>query len=87
MQTFFVEIKCARCRITHFYAPADLIAIFGDVALMGLEQRIRCKECGKKSYLSARLVSIGAPEAVGITVRRLVRVRILWRPVWEDVRR
>ncbi|MBB6304691.1 putative nucleic-acid-binding Zn-ribbon protein [Rhizobium leucaenae] len=83
----YVQIKCDMCRIRHLYEPADLIQVFGDLPFFGIEQQFRCSRCGKKEYLTSKLRPVSGPEAVGITVRRLVRIKTLRRPVWKDVQR
>lgn len=83
----YVQIKCSWCRSQHLYEPADLVQIFGDLPFMGIEEKFRCSQCGKKEYLTSKLRSVSGPDAVGITVRRLVKIKTLRRPIWKDEKR
>ncbi|WFU10910.1 hypothetical protein QA646_08745 [Rhizobium sp. CB3090] len=83
----YVKITCTWCRITHLYEPEDLIKLFGDVPLLDIERQFRCEGCGRKDYLDARLHSPLGADAIGLTIRQLVEIRMVRRPVWKDVKR
>ena len=82
----FIKISCTWCRVSHCYDPADLKQLLGDVPFVNIEIHFRCSDCGKKEYMMAYIENPPARERVGTTVRRLVEIRTVRRPVWKDVK-
>lgn len=81
-----IKISCTWCRTSHFYDPADMITLLGDVPLLNIEINFRCSGCGKKEYMMSDVEFPPARERIGLTVRRLVEVRTVRRPIWKDVK-
>jgi len=81
----FIKISCQHCRVTHRYDPDDLIKVLGDVPFLNIQANFHCSKCGKRDYMSADLETPSARERVGMTVRKLVEIRTVRRPVWEDI--
>lgn len=81
----FIKITCQHCRVTHRYDPDDLIEVLGDVPFLNIQTNFHCSKCGKRDYMSADLETPSARERVGMTVRKLVEIRTVRRPVWEDI--
>lgn len=79
---FLVRVSCGRCRPIRYYCVDDLIEVFGDLKVIGMEHHMRC-ECGYER-VSARLTLPSARERAEITVRKLVRIEMIKRPVWRD---
>lgn len=80
-----VKITCTWCKVTHRYDPADLHQLLGNVPFLDIEINFRCSKCGKREYLKSDLELPSARDRVGMTVRRLVEIRTVQRPVWKDV--
>lgn len=78
-----IRTKCAYCKLTHAYRPEDLIYIYGDVDIDSLTVRMKC-EGGDHGYLDVKAFSPTGSEAVGLTIRKLVRVDIKRFPVWSE---
>ena len=84
-QTLFIKVGCRLCSVRHLYRPADLIPLCGDVTVFEIAGKFRCERCGKKSYMAADLYSPMASETVGLKVRKLVEIKLVRKPVWQDV--
>lgn len=84
--SYLVKIDCAHCRVTRFYDPADLKRLCGDIPVRRIASRFSCQICNRKDYLTSALVSPSAKERVGMKVRRLVEIRLIRKPVWEDTK-
>ncbi len=80
-----IRIGCQHCRIWHHYRPSDLLQLCGDIILDEVAAKFRCERCDKKEFLTVRLKSYMTGEMIGLQVRRLVRIKTVCRPVWEDV--
>ena len=80
-----IRVTCTWCRRTHRYRPGDLMQLLGDVPFLYIEKQFRCSDCGKRDYMDARLEMPSAKERVGMRIRRLVEVRTVRQPIWEDV--
>ncbi|UWU17353.1 hypothetical protein N2599_31890 (plasmid) [Rhizobium sullae] len=80
-----ININCIRCKIRHHYRPQDLLEVCGDVALDKVTRQFRCERCGRKDYLEVSLDSLMTSEMTKLKVRRLVKIKTIRRPVWEDV--
>ena len=81
-----IKISCTWCRVSHCYGPADMITLLGDVPFLNIEIHFRCSDCGKKEYMMAYIENPPARERVGMTVRQLVEIRTVRRPIWKDVK-
>lgn len=79
---FLVQVQCGRCRPIRHYQVDDMITVYGDLRVIGMEHHMRC-ECGYER-VSARLKLPSAMERSEITVRKLVEIKIIKRPVWRD---
>lgn len=80
-----VKITCTWCKTSHRYEPGDLMNLLGNVPFLNIEINFRCSGCGQREYLKSDLEMPPAQERVGMTVRRLVEIKTVQRPVWKDV--
>lgn len=78
-----LRVRCATCKLTHVYYPADPIQILGDVDVDSLMGRMSCKACGMKR-MDVRVFLPSGPERVGLRIRKLVSIRIERIPVWRE---
>lgn len=83
--SLFIRIKCTWCKIDHLYRPADLVPLCGDITVYEIAGKFRCERCDKKSYMEAELYSPMAADTVGLKVRKLVEIKLVRKPVWQDV--
>ncbi|MCV9965433.1 hypothetical protein OIU34_26500 [Pararhizobium sp. BT-229] len=81
-----IKLSCTWCKTTHRYEPADLMQLRGNVPFLNIEVNFRCSGCGKQEYLKSDLEVPSAKDRVGMTVRRLVEIKTVQRPVWKDVK-
>jgi hypothetical protein len=73
------------CKRTHNYFAHDLIQIFGDVDIDSLMRRMKCERCGDGSgTLDVNVFAPTGKEAVGLKIRRLVRIEFRRVPVWKE---
>ena len=79
-----VRIRCRYCRREHHYEIRDLRVVLGNIEVDDVVYAMKCSGCGKDRTLDLELLSISAEERQKMTVRRLVRVQYLRRPVWRD---
>ena len=79
-----VRIRCRYCRREHHYEIRDLRVVLGNIEVDDVAYAMKCSGCGKDRTLDLELLSISAEERQKMTVRRLVRVQYLRRPVWRD---
>jgi hypothetical protein len=80
-----VKITCTWCRLSRRYRAGDMLLVCGDVAIFDIPGRFRCEKCKRKDYMDAIFELPSAREMVGMTIRKLVRIKTIQRPVWEDV--
>lgn len=67
------------------YFAHDLIQIFGDVDIDSLMRRMKCERCGDGSgTLDVSTFVPTGSEAVGLKIRRLVRIEFKRVPVWKE---
>ncbi len=83
---YYVKIDCAHCRVKRIYEPVDLIPLCGDIPIRSVARRFRCELCTRKDYLAAELLSPSAKELVGMPLRKLVRIKLIRRPIWKDMK-
>lgn len=79
-----LEVRCQFCRRTYRFFPRDLLQLTANVSLDRLACRFRCERCNCKDYMSLKVVQIWGSEPGKLTVRRLVRVTSIKKPIWED---
>ncbi len=79
-----LEVTCQFCRTTYRFIPRDLLKLTKDVSLDRLASRFRCVRCNRGDYMSLKVVQIWGSETGKLTVRRLIRVDTVKKPVWED---
>jgi hypothetical protein len=84
--TYYIKIDCAHCRVKHLYDPADLIKLCGDIQVRRIARQFRCQLCKRKDYLSSELLSPTASELAGMKVRKLIEIKLIRRPVWQDLK-
>lgn len=80
---FLIRVRC--CRTRH-YRVDDIIEVFGDLLVIGMEGGLRCEDCGGNEWLSASLELPTARERASMRVRELVRIETIRRPIWRDGR-
>lgn len=79
---YLVQVKCCRVR---YYRPEDLITLIGDMPVLSMETKMhKCEDCERRDNMTVRLFYPTAVERQRMTVRRLVEVRTIRRPVWRD---
>jgi len=78
-----IRIRCYSCHARRLYRPSDLKELLGNRDRDSLTRGMRCEKCGNKE-LHCEFWSPTAAELQGQTVRRLVAIKILRRPVWRD---
>lgn len=79
-----VHISCRYCQREHFYELGDLRVVLGNVEVDDVVYSMSCSGCRKQRTLNLELISPSAEDRQKMTVRRLVRVQYLRRPVWRD---
>lgn len=80
-----VRVRCPYCKRTHNYFAHDLIQIFGDVDIDSLMHRMKCERCKVESgTLDVSTFVPSGKEAVGLKIRRLVRIEFKRVPVWKE---
>lgn len=79
-----VKITCTWCKITHRYRSDDLLELCGDVPIFDVPSKFRCERCRRKDHLDAALELPSAAEMVDMKIRKLVTIKTIRRPIWED---
>ncbi|MDR9775019.1 hypothetical protein RJJ65_20650 [Rhizobium hidalgonense] len=79
-----LEVKCQFCRTTYRFFPNDLLQLTTNVSLDRLACRFRCERCNRSDYMGLTVRQIWGSEYGKLTVRRLVKVTTVKRPIWED---
>lgn len=79
-----VKVSCGHCRIVRHYLPADLLELCPDIGLEQLPGHFRCETCHLRDYIGVDYYSPIASDTAKITIRRLVKVKTIRRPVWRD---
>ncbi|WFU04652.1 hypothetical protein QA648_28200 (plasmid) [Rhizobium sp. CB3171] len=85
MGSIFVSITCEWCRTAHLYVPEDLIKLCGDITVFEIASKFRCSECKRKDYLTADLRCMLPQDQIGLKVRRLIDIKQVRKPIWQDV--
>lgn len=80
----FIRVTCGGCSPPRIYAPEDLITLFGDVAVMDLDEIMRCERCG--DGLRVRAYSPTGAEKNGLVVRRIAEIKMVRKVRWREER-
>lgn len=78
------RIWCRYCKQEKYFLLRDLRAAFGNIECDDVlyQRRWHCTGCKKGDTLDFKLED--PPASGGATVRRLVKVEYIRRPVWQD---
>lgn len=80
-----VRLRCNYCRTgPRHYHPDDLVTLLGDIETDRLRGNLTCETCGRRDYVEIEAPILTALERQGLVIRRLVKVRIIRRPIWRD---
>ncbi|KPH09114.1 hypothetical protein CO657_19790 [Rhizobium acidisoli] len=79
-----LEVTCQFCKRTYRFFPRDLLKLTPNVSLDRLAGRFRCQRCDRADYMVLRVVQIWGSEYRKLTVRRLVKINTVKKPIWED---
>lgn len=80
-----VRLRCNYCRSGHrYYRPENLMTLLGDVEVDRLRGNLTCETCNRRDYIEIEAPILTAGERQGLVIRRLVKVRVIRRPVWCD---
>ena len=79
-----LRCTCSYCKRSVVYRPEDLIEIFGDMDTDALMDRMKCEASPDHGYLGVKTFVPTGSEAVGLKIRRLVRLQIRRVPVWSE---
>lgn len=79
-----VRVTCSYCKRKVVYRPEDLIQIYGDVDVDSLIGRMTCEAGADHGYVDVKCFSPSGSEAVGLKIRRLVRLEIKRVPIWKE---
>lgn len=80
-----IRVTCHYCPAVRYYDPGDMRFLLGDVEIDSLRRRLKCEVCNKRDYMEVEGLVLSATEKVGLNLRRLRGVRLIRRPIWEDV--
>lgn len=78
----FIRVTCGGCSPARLYLPEDLIALLGDIAVMDLDEKMRCERCGDTT--TARTFHPSVAERSGLVVRRLAEVKMVRKVRWRE---
>lgn len=79
-----VKLLCTYCRTMKRFTASDVHRLCGDLTLYQFPERFRCENCGKKDYLIADFEAHYGPNVGKVKIRRLVRIKIIHKPIWDD---
>lgn len=79
-----LEVTCQFCRTTYRFFPHDLLKLTTNVSLDRLASRFRCERCNRSDYMGLTVRQIWGSEYGKLSVRRLVNVTTVKRPIWKD---
>lgn len=82
----YVRACCGHCNVRRIYDARDMIQVAGDVDADTLAGRFRCEKCRGRGWMQVEFWAPTAGELVGLTVRRLVEIRMVRRIRWRDER-
>lgn len=76
--------SCGTCGRKHYYDPADIMKLLGDVPLYLVEQRFSCSRCPTNDFFRVRFDRLSAADRQRVRYRRLKEVKMVKRVIWED---
>jgi hypothetical protein len=79
-----VRVRCRYCKRTHCYVPSDLIQLLGDVDVDSLAHRMKCENGADHGFLDIEAFAPTGREAAGLSIRRLMAIKISRVPVWRE---
>lgn len=79
----YAAIWCRYCKKRRYFLLSELRQAFGDIDCDSVvdHNNWRCTKCDGNGRID---IKIEDPPASGATVRRLVRIKMIRRPVWKD---
>lgn len=83
-QGAFLRVTCGGCSPPRVYVPEDLMRLFGDLAVMDLDDRMTCERCRESARV--RTYHPTAAEKNCLVVRRLDEVKIVRKVRWREER-
>lgn len=81
-QRALIQARCVGCTPPRWYAPADLMQLFGDIPVINLEGIMRCGTC--RAVMNIRSTIPTSAERQRIVLRRLDAVWWVRRVRWRD---
>ncbi|MBB5256046.1 hypothetical protein DB728_16345 [Rhizobium leguminosarum bv. viciae USDA 2370] len=75
-------VTCQLCRTTHRYRPRDILKFRRDTSLARV--RFRCEPCRSGDYINVKVQQLEGSDYGTLVVRKLVRVKTVQMPIWED---
>ena len=84
VHSMIVRITCQACRLTHRYLSRDLLLLCGDIGIHQIPRKFRCDKCKSKEWMAANWESNHGDQIGKLAIRRLVKVKYVRVPVWED---
>lgn len=80
------KIRCYYCKTERYFRLRDLRTLFGNIEVDDViyRQRWRCTNCNSDGTLEINIDDPAGEKLQNITVRRLVRIEIVRKPVWRD---
>lgn len=79
-----VAAHCHRCKLTHNFRPADLMAVLGNKNTCNIANYFCCQRCRKKDYMSASLRSFDGSHLGKLPIRELVEVYYVKKSRWKN---
>lgn len=79
----YAAIWCRYCKKRRYFLLSELRQAFGDIDCDSVvdHNNWRCTKCDGNGRID---IKIEDPPASGATVRRLVGIKMIRRPVWKD---
>jgi hypothetical protein len=77
----YLRAECRYCKTVHFYLPADMKEVCGDVQVDDV--KFRCETCGDRDIRPSEYHPPIA-ELQTMTIRRLEKIYFQRRVVWRD---
>jgi hypothetical protein len=79
-----VRVTCQHCRITRRYMAKDLLLLCGPIGIHEIPGNFRCEKCDRKEFMVADWESLYGCVPGKIKVRKLIRIELVRKPIWED---
>ncbi|TCU26503.1 hypothetical protein EV130_104114 [Rhizobium azibense] len=77
-------ITCQYCNATRCYTPRDILQLRNNMSLDRLVSKFRCERCNRRDYMHLHVHHPNSQDFGKLVVRRLVKVKTVKVPVWED---